>query len=89
MIYFKGILAGVAASAVVIIMFAVIAIAVMPYSPQLALRIFPVQGHELGWGSFYAVDFPLRPSDWPSLLAGTAAFVGGFYWTLRRPRAQR
>ncbi len=85
-IYFKSILAGLAASAVVVIIFVVIAIAVMPYFPQLALRIFPIQRHELGWGGFYAVDLPEWPSDWPPLLAGTAAFAGGFYWTFRRSR---
>ena len=88
MIYLKGILAGVATSAVVVIIFVVIAIAVMPYFPQLAFRIFPVQRHELGWGGFYAVGIPVWPSDWPPLLAGTAAFVGGFYWTLRRFRTR-
>ena len=52
MIYFKGILAGVAASVVVVIIFAVIAIAVTPYLPQLALRIFPVQWHQLDGAVF-------------------------------------
>ena len=88
MIYFKSILAGAAASAVVVVICVVIAIAVMPHSPQLALRIFPVEWHGLGWGGFYAVDYPVWPSDWPPLLAGTAAFVGGFYWTLRRFRTR-
>ena len=81
--YLKSILAGVAAFVVTVI---IIAIAVTPYLPQLALRIFPVQWHQLGWGGFYTVDFPVWPSDWPSLLAGSAAFVGGFYWTFRRSR---
>jgi len=87
-IYFKSILAGAAASAVVFIIFAVIAIAVMPYFPQVALRIFPIQRHELGWGGYYAVGIPVWPSDWPPLLAGTAAFVVGFYWTLRRSKTR-
>ena len=88
MIYFKSILAGVTASAVVVIIFAVIAIAVMPYFPRLALRIFPAQRHELGWGYFYAVDLPVWPPVWPPLLAGTAALVGGFYWTFRKSRTR-
>jgi hypothetical protein len=39
------------------------------------------------------VGFALRSTwvevpDWPPLLAGTAAFVGGFYWTFRRSRTR-
>jgi hypothetical protein len=78
--YLKSIFVGVAASTVTLMAFSVIAVAVMLRFPEVAVRIFPAERHELGWGEFYAVDFPL----WPTVVVGLLAFAIAFGWMLKR-----
>ena len=85
MIYVKGILAGIAAFVVTVIIFGGTAMALMTRYPQLALRIFPAQRHDLQWGSFYYVNFPF----WQIVIVGLLAFAITFAWLVRRASARR
>jgi len=58
-------------------------VVMMSRFPEVALRIFPAQRHELGWGAFYDVSFPL----WPAVTVGLRAFATAFSWMLRRASA--
>jgi hypothetical protein len=78
--YLKGILVGVAVSAITVIIFSVTSVVLMSHFPEVVVGIFPAQKHELGWGEFYAVDFPL----WPVVTVGLLVFAIAFGWTLRR-----
>ena len=78
--YLKCIFVGVAASTVTVIAFGVIAVAVMSHFPEVAVHIFPAERHELGWGEFYGVDFPL----WLIVIVGLLTFAIAFGWMLKR-----
>jgi hypothetical protein len=83
-VYLKGILVGVVALAVTMIVSSVIAVAIVWRFPEVAVRIFPGQRHELGWGEFYAVNFPI----WPTVIVGLLAFAVAFRWMLSRGSAR-
>jgi hypothetical protein len=80
MIYLKRILAGIAAFVITVIVSSAAAMAFMSHYPQLALRIFHAQRHDLAWGSFYEVNFPL----WQIVIVGLLAFAITFAWIVRR-----
>jgi hypothetical protein len=82
-IYLKSILAGAAASAATVTISVLLAFLVMTRFPELALRIFPAQNHDLQWGSFYYVNYPL----WQIIILGTLAFGIGFGWRVRKRSA--
>jgi hypothetical protein len=84
-IYLKSILAGIAAFVVTVIISGAAAIGVMMYYPQLALRIFPAQRHDLQLGASYYVNFPL----WQIVILGLVAFGVTFAWLGRRASARR
>jgi hypothetical protein len=81
--YLKSILVGAASSVVTVIVFSILSVVLMSRFPEIALRIFPAQRHELGWGAFYDVAFPL----WPAVTVGLLAFATAFSWMLRRASA--
>jgi len=81
--YLKSILVGAAASAVAVIVFSVISLVLMLHFPEVAAHFSQAQRHDLGWGEFYEVAFPL----WPAVTVGLLAFAVAFRWTLRRASA--
>jgi hypothetical protein len=84
-VYLKSILAGVVAFVLAVIIGSAAATAFMLSHPQLALRIFPAQRHDLAWGSFYEVNFPF----WQIVIVGLLAFGITFAWLVRRASARR
>jgi hypothetical protein len=84
-IYLKSILTGVAAFLVTVVISSAAAMIIITHYPQLALRVFPTQRHDLAWGSFYALDFPL----WPIMIVGLLAFAIAFAWMVRTASARR
>jgi hypothetical protein len=83
-VYLKSILAGVVAFVVTVIVSSAAAMALMTGYPQLALRIFPGQRHDLPWGYYYGVDFPF----WQIVIVGLFAFAITFEWLVRRTSAR-
>jgi len=81
--YLRGILVGAAVSALTVIIFSVTSVVLMSQFPESVARILSAQKHELGWGEFYAADFPL----WPVVTVGVIAFAITFVLTLRRASA--
>lgn len=79
MIHLKSVLAGVVAFVLVVIIGSAAAMAFMSSFPQLALRLFPAQRHDLAWGSFYEVNFPV----WPIVIVGLLAFAITTVWVRR------
>jgi len=73
MIYLKRILVGAAgfviSVVIALLITVVIALSMMMFFPQVALRIFPVSYHELGWGGYYVLAF----TWWQPLIVGVLA----------------
>jgi hypothetical protein len=84
-IHLKRILAGAAAFVVTVIVSSAAAMALITRYPQLALRIFSGQRHDLPWGYYYGVDFP----SWQIVIVGLFAFAITFAWLVSRASARR
>jgi hypothetical protein len=80
-IYLKSILAGVAAFVTTVIVFTLMAVAVMQRFPEVAQRVFSGSYHTLGWGGYFDLP-PLQ-----IVIVGLLAFVIAFGWMLRRASA--
>jgi len=80
MIYLKSILAGIGAFVAIVTAFSAAVTVLITRYPQIAVRVLPIQRHDLGWGSFYSLDFPF----WPVAIAGLVAFGLTFTWLVRR-----
>ncbi|PYS48514.1 MAG: hypothetical protein DMG13_25415 [Acidobacteria bacterium] len=78
--YLKRILVGAAAFLVSVLLFHLIALSVMWRFPEIGVWLFPENYHELGWGGFFAINFPL----WQSWIVGVFAFAITFAWMLRK-----
>src|SRR5262249_54763791 len=80
MIYLKSILAGIGAFVVTVTAFSAAVTVLITGYPQIAMRMLPLQRHDLGWGSFYSLDFP----SWPVAFPGVVALRLTCTWLVRR-----